>query len=91
MNFKNVTLNFLLAPVNLSAVLTNKIQTKKQDPIEILLFNFINSVITASFIYLLFHVFHDKYFGFVIAGMYLLLTTMIGLMVGTVDQAFYLD
>jgi uncharacterized ion transporter superfamily protein YfcC len=84
-------MNFLLAPANLSGVLTHKIQTKTHDPIEILLYNLLNSVVTTSFIYLIFHVFHSKYFGFMLAGSYLMVTTMIGLVVGTVDQAFYLD
>lgn len=91
MNARYVTMNFLLAPTNLSAILTNKDDTKNNDPVEILLFNALNAFITTSFIYLLFHVFHDKYFGFVLAACYLLITIMIGLVVGTVDQAFYLS
>ena len=91
MDTKYVTMNFLLAPANLSGVLTNKIQTKTHDPIEILLYNVLNSAIMTSFIYLIFHVFHSKYFGFMLAGSYLMVTMMIGLVVGTVDQAFYLD
>ena len=84
-------MNFLMAPTNLFGVMTNKIQTKTHDPIEILLYNALNSVITTSFIYLIFHVFHSKYVGFVIAGTYLMITMMIGLAVGTVDQAFFLN
>jgi hypothetical protein len=90
MDAKYVTYNFLMAPTNIAGVLSNKIATKDYDPTSILLFNALNSLITSSFIYAIFHVFHDKYFGFVITGMYLLLTTLIGLMVGTVDQAFFL-
>ena len=91
MDTKYVTMNFLLAPANISGILTNKIETENQDPMEILLFNAINSAIMISFIYLIFHVFHDKYFGFAMAGVYAFLTFMIGMVVGTVDQAFYLD
>ena len=54
MNYRSVTLHFLLAPANITGVLTNKIETKDNDPLEILLFNSINSLITISFIYLLF-------------------------------------
>jgi len=90
MDAKYVTFNFLLAPTNIAGVLTNKIGTKDHDPTYILLFNALNTLITTSFIYTLFHVFHDKYFGFVITGMYLLLTTLLGMVVGTVDQAFFL-
>lgn len=91
MNTKKVTFNFLLAPANLAGYLTYKENSKDEDPIEILLFNLLNTLITTSFIYLLFHVFHDKYFGFALSGVYLLLTVMIGLVVGTVNQAFYFD
>lgn len=91
MDSRYVTMNFLLAPTNLTGVLTNKIDTKNHDPMEILLFNSLNSLIMISFVYMLFHVFHDKYFGFVVTGMYIIITMFIGLMVGTVDQAFYLQ
>ena len=55
MDTKYVTMNFLLAPANISGILTNKIETENQDPMEILLFNAINSAIMISFIYLIFH------------------------------------
>ena len=91
MNSRYVTLNFIFAPTNISGVLSNKIATKDQDPTRILLFNVLNTLIMVTFIYSTFHVFHDKYFGFVLSGTYLLLTTLLGLMVGTVDQAFFLN
>ena len=85
-----ITYNFLLAPTNITGILTNKIDTKDNDPLELLLYNSINALITLSFIYLVFATFHDKYFGFVLTGVYASVTCLIGLVVGTVDQAFYL-
>ena len=91
MDARYVTLNFLLAPANLTGVLTNKVALKDSDPISILVYTSINALVTSGFIYLLFHVFHDKYFGFVVTGGYLLLTSLLGLVIGTVDQAFFLS
>ena len=86
MNNKQITFNFLLAPANISGALTNKIDSNVIDPIEYFLYNIFNSLFVMTFIYILFERFYDASTGFLSLGVYLIMTFLLGIIVGTVNQ-----
>ena len=85
MNNKQITTNFLLAPTNIGGVITNKIDTTNIDPVELFLYNAFNAMFVTATIYLLFERFYGANVGFTSAGIYLLMTFLLGIIVGPVD------
>lgn len=88
MDAKRITLNFILSPINISAVLTSKIETKDVDPIYILLYGIFNTLIVSGFIFLLLERFYDTNTAFLSIGLYLTITFLLGFILGYVDQIF---
>src|SRR3989344_273620 len=59
MDARRITMNFLLSPVNISGILSNKIKMRSIDPVPILLYAFFNTFIISSFIFLLMNKYYD--------------------------------
>lgn len=86
MDSERITLNFILSPTNISGLLTSKVETKGLDPVPILLYAFLNSVIMSVFIYLLINQFYDRKLALLCVGVYLIVTFLLGVIFGIVDQ-----
>jgi hypothetical protein len=93
-NPRYTTIQFLLAPINLSGHLIrgydiNQYNTP-HDPFYNVMFPLINTIVMVTCVYSLFHVFHDKYFGFLVSGTYMLICMLIGAVIGPVDDMWVL-
>jgi uncharacterized membrane protein len=88
MDSKRITLNFLLAPMNISAFAAGKVETKLRDPVHIVLYNIINTIIVSGFIYYLFSQFYEQKVGLLMTGIYLFTLISVGFTIGSVDQVF---
>jgi len=88
MDAGRITMNFLLSPVNISGLLSKKIKTKGLDPIPILLYAILNTVIVTGFLFLLMNKFYDNKVALLCMGVYLLIGILLGLFLGIVDQIF---
>lgn len=88
MKNKSITLNFILSPVNITAILTKKVLTKNIDPVDIFLFSGLNTLIVSTYIYLIFLHLYDKKLGIFIVSCYFLITCLMGIVLGSVDQIF---
>jgi hypothetical protein len=86
------TIQCALAPVNLAGHLVGKAtktNTKLKplhEPFYYILFSALNTILVSSYIYCLFHVFHDMYFGFLVAGFYVFSGILIGSILGPLDD-----
>jgi len=88
MDAQRITYNFVFAPANFSSILSSKVKTKGLDPIPILLYTFINISVMTGFLFLFMKQFYDDKFAMFSVGAYVLLTSFMGVMIGTVDQIF---
>ena len=79
-------MNFLLSPVNISGVLSKKVKTRGIDPIPILLYAIFNTSIVVGFLYLLIDKLYEKKVALLCIGVYLLISILLGLIFGIVDQ-----
>lgn len=88
------TIQYLLSPVNLSGHLVTPPGTNKyvsqHEPFYNLMFSIINTILVTSYIYCLFHVFHDRYFGLMVSGTYLFICVLVGLIIGPIDDLWIL-
>ena len=88
MDARRITMNFLLSPVNISGILSNKIKMRSIDPVPILLYAFFNTFIISSFIFLLMNKYYDDKSSLLFVVAYILISVLLGLIIGVVDQIF---
>lgn len=88
MDAQRITLNFVLSPTNITGVLSGKIQTKGVDPIPVILYAFFNTLVISVLMFLSIERFYDRNVALMCIGVYLIITILLGLILGIVDQVF---
>jgi len=86
MDAKRITVNFIFSPTNIGGILSSKVQTKGIDPVPIFLYSILNTVIISGLIFLLISYFSEKNLALLGIAGYLVITFLLGIIVGTVDQ-----
>lgn len=83
-------LQVIAGPVNLAGHVVGGFELigykTPHDPIHNLLFSALSTLMVGGFLYCLLHVFHDKYFGFFVSGVYVFLGLLVGVVTGPVDD-----
>ena len=83
-------LQIIAGPVNLAGHVVGGFDltgyTTPHDPVHNLIFSALSTLLISGFLYCLLHVFHDKYFGFFVSGVYVFMGMLIGVIIGPIDD-----
>lgn len=90
MDAQRITMNFILSPTNIAGIMSGSIETKGVDPIPVMLYAFFNTVLVCALIFLTMERFYERRVALMCIGVYLVVTILLGFIMGIVDQVFNL-